>query len=115
MPTGLDEGLQSRLPSRDKPHSSGDRPTNAIPALSGRGLERKLTMTNFAPSNLKDISIVDGGRKVVIINKEGVKKDFTALGGKLAAATMVDGAFLKIKCTDGRTVIKWNTHTGSYT
>jgi hypothetical protein len=72
-------------------------------------------MTNYAPSNLKDISIVDGGRKVVIVNKDGFKKEFTSLGGKLASATMVDGAFIKIKCTDGKTVFKWNTQTGSYT
>jgi hypothetical protein len=72
-------------------------------------------MTDWSPSSLKDISIADGGRKVVVINKDGFKKEFTALGGKLAASTMIDGANLKIKCTDGKTVIKWNTQTGSYT
>lgn len=72
-------------------------------------------MTNWTPSNLKDISIADGGRKVVIINKEGFKKEFTSLSGKVAASAMVDGQVIKIKCTDGKTVIKWNTQTGSFT
>ncbi len=71
-------------------------------------------MSNFAPTNLKDITIDESGRKVIVVNRDGFRKEFSSLAGKLAANTMVDGPIIKIKCTDGRTVIKWNPHTGAY-
>jgi hypothetical protein len=73
-----------------------------------------MSSASWVPAQIKDISITDGGKKVVIINKAGFKKEFTALAGKLVASTMVDGAEIKIKCTDGKTVIKWNPVTGTY-
>ena len=74
-------------------------------------------MADYDPSNLKDISVVDGGKTVAIVNKSGSRRTLNAtqyLGsGKLASVVTIDGKFIKIKADDGKTVIKWNPQTGT--
>jgi hypothetical protein len=68
-------------------------------------------MTNWATSNIKNISITNGGRRVVITIKEGFQKD-CSVPLPVASAT-IDGKYVRMKGLDGRTWYKWNTVTGT--